>query len=85
MNTIGVIKKIDSLGRITIPMEFRKILNISAEDFLEISTDDRNIIIRKHENSCVFCDSKINIIKFNGHAICPDCIAQLSENILRAL
>ena len=85
MKSTGIVRKVDSLGRIVLPMELRKLLNISHKDSLEIFTEGNTIVLRKYEPACIFCGNVTNITTFNGHAICPDCIAHMSQDIKRAL
>ena len=58
MKSTGIVRHIDNLGRITLPIELRKTLDMACGDPLEIYTEGNSIILRKHESSCVFCGSK---------------------------
>lgn len=49
MNNLGIIRKIDNLGRIVLPKEIRNILNIKSNDDIEIVTDENTIILRKFD------------------------------------
>ena len=57
MKSVGTIRKIDELGRIVIPIEIRNKLNINEKDLLEIFIEENSIILKKFEESCVFCGS----------------------------
>ncbi|MGN0974321.1 MAG: AbrB/MazE/SpoVT family DNA-binding domain-containing protein [Bacilli bacterium] len=46
--TKGVVRSIDNLGRIVIPKEYRKILDITSKDKLEVNINDDVIEIRKY-------------------------------------
>ena len=72
MNT-ELIKKVDSQGRVTIPLSFRKILNINENDDLAIECDNNTIHIRKKRNLCYICETEI---PFNSW-ICPDCLEKI--------
>lgn len=72
MNT-GIVRKIDELGRIVLPRELRRTLNISSRDEIEINTDDDSIILVKHESVCTFCGATANLSDFHGKKICQAC------------
>lgn len=71
------IRKIDELGRIVIPIELRKILNIQEKDSLGISLTENGIFIKKEEPCCVFCNSNTELQPFYGKNICKTCIKNL--------
>lgn len=74
VKSTGIVRKVDELGRIVIPMELRKSMDIKEKDPLEIFTDGDRIVLRKYSNSCVFCGEGEDIIEFNGKHICPKCL-----------
>ena len=80
MKSTGITRKIDELGRIVLPIELRRSLDISERDALEIFVDGENIVPRKNKASCVFCNSADNVIGFKDKFICPECYAQLKKN-----
>ena len=82
MKSVGIIRNLDELGRIVIPIEIRKALNIKEKDLIEISTDNDSIILKKKENACVFCNSMNNLIEFNSKYICINCKKRLKEDIV---
>ena len=82
MKSVGIIRNLDELGRIVIPIEIRKSLNIKERDPIEISVNHHSIILRKKENTCVFCDSTRDLKKFNSKYICTNCNKRLKEEIL---
>ena len=71
------IRKIDELGRIVIPIEIRKFLDIKEKDPLGISLENNTISIKKETPYCVFCNSNFNLKFFNNKHICADCIQKL--------
>ncbi len=85
MRPSGIIRKVDTLGRVVIPKEIRQLLDISHGDPIEIYTDKSTIVLKKYEPSCIFCGTVTNITSFNGHTICPECIARMSCDIKCAL
>ncbi len=73
MKSTGIVRKVDELGRIVIPMELRRTIGIHIKDSLEIYTDDDKIILAKYEPGCVFCDSTADIKQFKGKNLCASC------------
>lgn len=55
MKSTGMVRKIDGLGRVVIPMELRKVLAIKEKDAIEIFVDDNQIILQKYKpyNECI--------------------------------
>ena len=79
MKSLGIVRKVDELGRIVLPIELRRKFDIDVRDSLEIYTEDDKIILKKYEPSCVFCGNSDHVINYNGKNICPDCIAKLND------
>lgn len=77
MKATGIIRPLDNLGRIVLPIELRKVLGINSGDHLEIFVEDENIILKKHEVSCIFCGSANNMKSFKGKNVCQNCITEL--------
>lgn len=73
MKSTGMVRKIDELGRIVIPMELRKYFGIDVKDPLEIYVEDGNIILSKYEPACVFCGEKKDVITYKNKSICKSC------------
>lgn len=79
MKSTGVVRKIDELGRIVLPIEIRRTLNIDIKDPVEIFVDEDMIILKKYQSSCIFCgNAKDNIIYKNKH-ICKNCIQEMGK------
>lgn len=81
MKSTGVVRKVDELGRIVLPIEIRKVLDINQKDAIEIFTDEDRIILQKYQPACVFCNNINDVIYFNGKRICKDCITKLKEQM----
>ena len=73
MTATGIVRKVDELGRIVLPIELRKTLGIQDKDPLEISVDEGCILLTKYQPSCVFCDETADVIPFRGKNVCPAC------------
>ena len=78
MKSTGIVRKVDELGRIVLPIEMRRTLDIAEKDALEIYVDGDNIILRKYQPTCIFFE---NVINFKGKNVCPDCIAKLRAKL----
>ena len=79
MKSTGIVRKVDELGRIVLPIEIRRNLDIQERDELEIFMDGENIVLRKYENSCVFCGSQKNFIVYKGKRVCDDCARSIKD------
>jgi AbrB family transcriptional regulator, transcriptional pleiotropic regulator of transition state genes len=85
MKSTGIVRKVDELGRVVIPIELRRTLSIEEKDALEIYVDQDRIVLRKYEPSCacVFCGNADNVTKYKGKNVCSECATALqhpSEN-----
>ena len=81
MTSTGIVRKVDELGRIVLPIEMRRTLDIAEKDALEIYVDGDNIILRKYQPTCIFCDNAKGVISFKGKNVCPDCISKLRSKL----
>ena len=79
MKTSGIVRKLDHLGRVVLPVEMRRLLNISEKDALEIFVQDDSIVIRKHHDECVFCGSVRDVVSIKGRNVCADCINSIKN------
>ena len=79
MKSIGIVRKVDRLGRIVLPVELRKTLDIGDKDDLEIAVDGDQVILRKYNPACVFCDNAKDIGVFHGKSVCLACLRELKE------
>ena len=79
-NSTGLCRKVDQLGRIVLPIELRRNLDIVEEkDALEIFIEDKNIYLRKYEPTCIFCLNARNVISFKWRNVCQNCLKELKE------
>ena len=81
MKSTGIVRKVDDLGRIVLPIELRRTLDIAERDELEIYLDDDKVVMRKYEPSCVFCSSTWNLVEYCGKNVCSDCIRKMKAEI----
>lgn len=75
-----IVRKIDELGRVVLPTEFRKVLSIGNNDDVNIHIENGKVIIEKHTDTCVFCGNENNLIVYNNKRICKSCISNLAND-----
>ncbi|NMA92149.1 MAG: AbrB/MazE/SpoVT family DNA-binding domain-containing protein [Firmicutes bacterium] len=78
MKSTGIVRKVDELGRVVIPIELRRNLGINVRDALEIYVDEEKIILKKYEPACIFCGNANDINRFHNRAVCRDCIKKMN-------
>jgi transcriptional pleiotropic regulator of transition state genes len=76
----GIIRHIDELGRIVIPIEIRKSFGLGEKDPLEISVKDETILLSKPQTVCVFCGRDEPLEEYRGRSICRVCIRELAAH-----
>ena len=79
MKSTGIVRRVDELGRIVVPIEMRRALDIGERETMEISVEGDGIVLRRAHVGCVFCDGNKDISAFRGKNICPKCIKALQE------
>lgn len=79
MKSTGIVRKVDELGRIVLPMEIRKLMDINIKDSIEIYTDDDKIVLTKYHPACIFCNNADDVLFFGGKRICRSCIAKIQQ------
>ena len=80
MKSTGIVRKVDELGRVVLPISIRQTMDIGEKDSLEIFTDENRIILQKYQPSCIFCGNTDEIVYFNGKRVCSACIERLKDN-----
>ncbi len=80
MKSTGIVRKVDELGRIVLPIELRRTLDIDIKDSLEIYVENDSIVLKKYEPTCIFCGNSNNLITFNDKNICHDCLDKLKKD-----
>ncbi|MBE6546818.1 MAG: AbrB/MazE/SpoVT family DNA-binding domain-containing protein [Ruminococcaceae bacterium] len=81
MKSTGVVRKVDELGRIVLPIEIRKTLDIQQKDAIEIFTDEDRIVLQKYQPACIFCNNIEDVVYFNGKRICRQCVEKLKNQL----
>jgi transcriptional pleiotropic regulator of transition state genes len=78
--TTGIIRHLDELGRIVIPIEIRKRFGLGEKDPLEISVKNETILLTKPQTACVFCGREAELEEHRGRLVCRSCIAELTTH-----
>ena len=73
MKSTGIVRKIDDLGRVVLPIELRRVLDIDKDASLEIYVDDECIVLKKYQPACVFCGNAQDVLQYQGRNICRAC------------
>ncbi|HZK43097.1 MAG TPA: AbrB/MazE/SpoVT family DNA-binding domain-containing protein [Syntrophomonadaceae bacterium] len=81
LKSTGVVRKVDELGRIVIPIELRRTMGIEEKDALEIYVDSEKIILKKYEPACIFCGNAEDVINYKGKNLCKHCMTELSKAV----
>ncbi len=79
MKTLGIVRKVDELGRIVLPIETRKRLNLEAQDPVEIFVEKDRVVLKKYEPSCIFCGKSAGLYEVKGKLICKKCMEELKN------
>lgn len=77
MKSTGIVRRVDELGRIVLPIELRRIFDLKEKDAIEIYTDTDMIILKKFQRACIFCGSSEDISEYKGKTVCSSCIADI--------
>lgn len=79
MKSTGIVRRVDELGRIVLPIEMRRTLDISEKDSLEIYVDGENVILKKYHPSCIFCNNADELTSYLGRNVCRKCLQGMRE------
>lgn len=79
MKATGIVRKVDELGRIVIPIELRNKLDIAIKDPIEIFVEGSSIILKKYEPNCIFCSSSKELTSYKDKLVCAKCVTKLSD------
>ncbi len=79
MKLTGITRKVDDLGRIVLPIELRRYMDISVRDELTICMENDRIILQKYQPACVFCGASKELTDFHEKSVCRECVQQMAE------
>lgn len=80
MKSTGIVRKIDGLGRVVLPIELRRVLEIDEDSTLEIFVEGDEIILKKYQPACIFCGEAKNVKQFHGRNICDACRKEIGQS-----
>lgn len=73
MKSTGIVRRIDDLGRVVLPIELRRVLDLDKDSSLEIYVNEDTIMLKKYQPACIFCGSAENVQTYQGRNICGEC------------
>ncbi|OAB34158.1 AbrB family transcriptional regulator [Paenibacillus glacialis] len=76
MKSTGIVRRVDELGRVVLPIELRRTMGIGEKDALEIYVDKERIILKKYEPACIFCENAEDTVNFKGKIVCKSCLEE---------
>ena len=79
MKSTGIVRQIDMLGRIVLPIELRRLMGLDVKDPIEIFVNGDYIMLRKYQSSCIFCGSMEGIQIYEDKNICKACRKEIGE------
>ena len=79
MKATGIVRPVDPLGRVVIPVELRRTLGIKTDDSLEVFVDGDYIMLKKYEPACIFCGNAKDVVSAHGKNVCKDCLAEMKK------
>ena len=79
MKATGIVRKVDELGRIVLPIELRRTLGIEIRDPLEIYVDGESIILKKYAPACIFCGESGELVEYRGKRVCRKCLNEIER------
>ena len=79
MKSTGIVRKVDELGRIVLPIELRRTLEIAERDSLEIYVEGSTISLKKYEPACIFCGDAKDVVNYKGRNICKKCLDEMKK------
>lgn len=79
MKSTGITRPIDPLGRVVIPKELRKSLNLNEGDRMDFAVEGDRIIIKKYMIGCHCCGDSIVTTEVLGFKLCDKCIDDFNK------
>ncbi len=79
MKSTGVVRQLDTLGRIVLPIELRRTMDIGVKDMVEIFVEDEKIVLKKYHPCCIFCGDARDVANYKGKLVCKNCLAELAN------
>jgi len=80
MKSTGIVRRIDEMGRIVLPSELRRTLNLGEREPMEIFVEGSSIVLRRYSPTCLFCDGSKDVLQFKGRPVCARCLRQMKAS-----
>jgi transcriptional pleiotropic regulator of transition state genes len=80
LKATGIVRRVDELGRLVLPVELRRTLGISNGAALEILTEGETVMLRRYTPLCVFCGSGGEMVNHHGKQVCVNCRSLLGSS-----
>lgn len=85
MKSTGIVRGLDKMGRIVLPMEIRRLLHlVDDKSYVEFYTEADTVILKKYAPACIFCDSADDMIEYGGMKICKNCLEKMNHIAVEA-
>lgn len=81
MKSLGIVRRVDELGRIVLPVEIRKRLDLEPKDPVEIFVEKDRVVLKKYEPCCIFCGDVDDVIIYKDKRICRSCLEELKKSL----
>lgn len=82
MKATGIVRKVDELGRVVLPIELRRTFEINEKDSLEIFMENDQVILSKYKPGCIFCGSTGELTNFKRKNLCKECLSVMSQKVV---
>ena len=79
MKSTGIVRRVDELGRVVLPIELRNKFGITEKDPMEIYVDGSSIVLKKYEPNCIFCGNSKKLVDYQGKLICEKCAEKIGK------
>jgi len=79
MKATGIVRRVDELGRVVLPIELRKVMHIKERDALEVFVDSDKIILKKYEPACVFTNESDALIEYKGRKVSTKAVLEMAQ------
>lgn len=83
MKSTGIVRKIDALGRVVLPIELRRVMGLDIKDPIEIFVHNETIVLRAYRPGCEFCTATDNLVDYEGRKVCKGCIEKMDTLMKR--
>lgn len=81
MKSTGIVRQVDELGRVVIPIELRRNLDIGEKDSLEVFVEGDLILMKKYQPGCIFCGTVRGVKDVKGKKVCKACSDEIGKGV----